>query len=147
LGQKLGFEAKCYYDATGAGQGTWVELTIVKDLSLNQEADEAEATIRGDDGEKSWLQGLKDRSIEIVCGYLTSDAGYQALRDAWNNNTPIGLAFMDGDIATIGSEGYQADFVVTGFNRSENLSEPMTATFTVKRTSSAFAHGWKVITV
>ena len=44
--------------------------------------------------------------------WKTTDDGFTAIKDAWLNNTVIGLAILDGNS---GGQGFQADFNITGF--------------------------------
>jgi len=55
--------------------------------------------------------------------------------ESWVNGSEIALAVMDGDIATVGSEGFCANFVITGFNRGEPLEEAITVSVTAKPAS------------
>ena len=50
MGIKLGMEAKLYRNTGTYALPTWVELTNVKDLTLNLEAGEADVTTRGNAG-------------------------------------------------------------------------------------------------
>ena len=50
MGIKLGMEAKLYRNTGTYAAPTWVELTNVKDLTLNLEAGEADVTTRGNAG-------------------------------------------------------------------------------------------------
>ena len=146
MGQKLGMEAKLYYKTGGvAGQGQWTLLPNVKDVTLSLERGEADVTTRANGGWKATVGTLKDASVEFESVWDTEDAGFTALQEAFMNGTPIGIAVMDGDIATPGSQGLQADMAVTKFDRKEPLEEAITVSVTVKPTYSATAPAWATI--
>lgn len=144
MGAKLGLEAKLYHNAADFS-GTWAELKNVKDLTLNIEAGEADATTRGNNGWKAILAALKDASIEFEMVWDTSDAGFTAIRTAFFAGTPLGMAIMDGDMATIGSQGLQAAMAITNFSRNEPLEEAITVSVTAKPSYSATPPQWLVV--
>ena len=57
----------------------------------------------------------------------------------------IGLAAMDGDIATNGSQGLWADCMIMDFSRDEPLEEAIGVKVTAKPTYSANPAIWKTI--
>jgi hypothetical protein len=59
---KLGMEAKLYRNTGSYAAPTWSEMTNVKDLTLNLEAD---VTTRGNAGWRATIAALKDGSIEF----------------------------------------------------------------------------------
>jgi len=138
---KLGMHAKMYYastpiaDGSGASSASWTEQTNVKDLTLNLETGEADATTRGNNGWRATLATLKEGSMEFEMVWDTDDAGFTAIKDAWLNSTEIALAAMDGDIDTGGSQGLASNFTVTNFSRNEPLEEAITVNVTVKPSS------------
>lgn len=146
MGIKLGFEAKLYFCAAGIG-GTpvWTELSRVKDVSLNVEASEADVTTRANGGHKAVVGGLKEATVECELPWDPAAAGFTVLRDAFLNRTAVGLAVMDGDITTAGSQGLWADCAILKFDRGEKLDEAIVVSVTAKPTYSANAPQWKTI--
>lgn len=143
---RLGMEAKLYYKVGGVGgAGSWAELTNVKDVTLNLEAGEADVTTRGNAGWRATVATLRDGSIEFEMVWDTADAGFSAIKDAYFDNDKIGFAVMDGDIATAGSQGLQADFSITNFSRKEALEEAIMVSVTAKPTYSTTAPEWVTI--
>ncbi len=128
----IGIDAKLYYDPAGVGVGTWTELTNVRDVTLNLEKSEADVTTRANNGWRAMAALLKDGSVEFEMVWDTADAGFTAIKDAYFNNSLIGLAIMDGGITTSGSQGLQANFEVMNFSRSEPLEEALKVNVTVK---------------
>ena len=94
---KLGMEAKLYRNTGSFAAPTWVEMTNVKDLTLNLEAAEADVTTRGNAGWRATIAALKDGSIEFEMVWDPADAGFTAIQDAYFNNTTVEFAVMDGD--------------------------------------------------
>jgi len=143
MAKKLGKDCKFYYSdslLTGEAGGepgdlTWNEIDNVRDLTLNLETGEADVTTRGNAGWRATATTLKDGSIEFEMVWETGDAAFDAIKDAWLNDSEIALAAMDGDIATTGSEGLVSNFVITNFSRSEPLEEGVTVSVTAKPSS------------
>mgnify|MGYP002625510861 FL=1 len=96
MGVRLGLEAKLFRNSGSYASPTWEELPNVKDLTLNVEAGEADASTRGNGGWRATLATLKDGSIEFEMIWDTADAGFTAIKDAFFNNTPIEFAALDG---------------------------------------------------
>ena len=154
---KLGYECQLYYDATRLGavgglsssesavDGSWTELTLVKDLAVPLTKAEADVTTRKNAGWKATRGGLKDGGITFDLLWDPTDAdegagaGVTAVREAFINNTLIPLAVMDGDIASNDQEGFVANFEITGFERAEPLEESVTIAVTAKPRSN---HEW-----
>lgn len=136
MGDKVGQDCKLYYDATPLSSADpsgadWNEIDEAKDVTVNLEASEADASTRGGIF-KAYRAAMLDGSIDFDILYDAAKEAYEALRDAYVGRLPIALAAMDGAIATVGSEGLAGNFIVTGFNRNEPLEESVTVTVTVK---------------
>ena len=136
---RLGFEGTLMYKAGGQGAGgNWAELTNCKDVTLNVEKGEADATTRANDGWKATVAALKDGSIEWEMVWDTDDAGFTAIKDSFFDDTIIGLQVLDTD----GGEGLQADFMITNFSRAEALEDVMKVSVTAKVTYSDTPPSW-----
>lgn len=144
MGIRLGLEAKLYHN-TADFTGTMAELKNVKDLTLNIEAGEADATTRGNNGWRATLATLKDGSIEFEMVWDTADAGFNAIRTAFFNRSAIGFAILDGDIADTGTQGLKAAMAITNFSRNEPLEEAITVSVTAKPTYSDNPPEWMVV--
>jgi hypothetical protein len=143
---KLGLDAKLYFCAAGiGGTPTWTELTNVKNVTLNLQKGEADVTTRANNGWKATAATLKEGSIEFEMVWDTTDAGFTAIKNAWFNNTVIGLAVMDGGIAVTGSQGLWADCAIIDFTRDEPLEDALTVKVTAKPAYSTNAPQWKTI--
>ncbi len=142
----LGFECKIYFDATAlAGTpdtGTWAELTIVKDVNVPDERDEVENTTRESNGVKTFETGLRTVGVEFEIEHDPANAGYAALKAAYEANTEIAIAVMDGDITTIGKTGVGGNFKVATFPRSEPLGDHVTSS--IKLVPSSFIDDYTV---
>ncbi len=132
----LGMNAKLYYKEGGyKGAASWAELTNVRDNTLNMEKAEADVTTRGNDGWRAIIGALKEGALEFQMVWDTVEAGFEAIHDAFFNDTKIGLACMDADGIDDGT-GLIGDFVVLNFSREEPLEGPMLANVSVKLTYS-----------
>ena len=145
MGIKLGMEAKLYRNTGTYAAPTWVELTNVKDLTLNLEAGEADVTTRGNAGWRATVATLKDGSIEFEMVWDTTDTNFTAIQDAFFNNTDIEFAVMDGDVASSGSQGLRATMSITNFSRSEALEEALMVSVNAKPTYAVNAPEWVTV--
>ena len=147
----FGMNAKLYYWSAGIAGRTattpvaGVELTNVKDLTLSCDSAESDVTTRANNGFKATLPTLKNAEISFDMVWNTGDTGFTALQSAWMNNTAIGIACMDGPIATTGSQGLCADFAISKFERDEKLAEAVTVKITIKITYSSTAPIWLTV--
>jgi len=126
---KIGLNCKLYYsdteldgDTVTPATATWVEIDIVRDVSIPMERGKADLPTRG----STWNQSattLLTAGLEFQIKNDTADAGYIALRDAFINNTEIAVAAMDGDIEVAGAEGLASNMMVENFTRGEPLEE------------------------
>lgn len=139
MGFKLGMDATLNYKVGGqVGGGSWTELTNTKGVTLNLETGEADVTTRANDGWRAIVATLKQASVEFEMVWDTADAGFDAIKDAYLNNSIIGLQILDGD----DGEGLQADFMITSFSRSEALEEAIGVSVSAKITYSSTAPTW-----
>jgi len=131
-------EAKVYRNTGTWATPTWVEITNVRDVTLNLETGEADVTTRANAGWRATVGTLKEASVEFEMVWDTADAGFTAIKNAFFNNAVIGLQVLDGT----SGQGLQADFSITNFSRSEALEEAITVSVTAKVTYSATAPSW-----
>ena len=143
---KLGMDAKLYFCAAGiGGSPVWTLLGNVKNVTLSLQKGEADVTTRANNGWKATAATLKEGSIEFEMVWDPSDAGFTAIKDAYFNNTIIGMAVIDGVITTTGSQGLWADCMITDFSREEPLEDAISVKVTAKPTYSANPPLWKVV--
>jgi len=147
---RLGLEGRLYIDILGVGVGSWDEVTNVKDLTLSQEVGEADVTTRANNGHRAIVATLIDGSLEWEMVLDKDDPGFNAIKDAFYKKNSIGknfigLAVMDGDITTPGTEGLIANCAIMNFSRNEALEEAMTFSVSAKPTFSDIAPDYVTI--
>ena len=142
---KLGMDAKLYRNTGTYETPDWEEITNAKDVTLNLEKGEADVTTRANSGWRATVGTLRDGSVEFEMVWDTEDEGFTAIQGAWFAGTPLEVAVMDGDIATVGSQGLRATMAVTNFSRSEPLEEAITVSVTLKPTYADHAPEWMEI--
>lgn len=152
----LGKDFKLYYDEAGAADGqatpaNWIENTNVRDLTLNLEKATDDVSTRSSALFRQTAATLADGSTDFQMVYDPVDAHFIAFNDAFFGSgtgfsgvggTVIGIAVMDGDITSAGSQGLVADMMVTNFTVTENLEESGKVDVTIVPTFSAFAPIW-----
>ena len=145
---RLGLNAKLYRNTGTYASPTWNEIGNVKDVTLNLESAEADVTVRANNGWRATVPTLKDASVEFEMVWDTADEDFQAIRDAYLNNTTLEVLALDGPVSGAGSTGNQglrAVCNVTGFSRSEPLEEALSVSVTVKPAYSANPPTWFVV--
>ena len=133
---KLGMKGKLYYGP--AGSRATSELRNAKDVTLSLEKGEADVTTRGNEGWRATVGTLKEGSVEFEMLWDTADAGFNAIQQAYFNDTPLAFAILDGE----NGHGLDADFAVMNFSRTEALEEAMAVSVTIKPTYSTRAPAW-----
>lgn len=117
------------------------EMTCVRNVTLNDSSSEGDGSSRASIA-KLVVLALDEYSVEIEIPNNPSDSGFQALRNARVNRSVISLAILDGPSTTVGSQGLWADFVVTAWNREENIDKEVVIKATCKPTPTAVAPQW-----
>lgn len=137
---KLGLDAKMYRDSGTA----YLEVENIKNLTLNLEKGEADVSTRGNNGWKATIAALKDATVDFEMVYDLADVDMIAIKDAFLNNTAVTFLILDGaiDVAAAGSQGLKATFMITKFQRSEQLEEALGVSVSMKPTYAATAPSW-----
>lgn len=155
---KLGFKAVAYFLSTGT-RATWgthdsddvaegvaptglTEMGNIKDLTINLSKGESDATTRKNKGWEATLPTLKSGQLQFQMQWDPADASFAAVFKAWSTDSTIAIAALDGDKATVGTEGLWADFAVIGFEKSEPLKEAQSVSVTLKPAYADVAPEW-----
>ena len=133
-------------DAANTAQ-LMIELTNMRDATLNLEKNTADITTRGGNGWRQLIGVLKNGSVSFQMIWDSSDPGFANMQHAYFNDKHIYLAVLDGSAASTASglriQGLYAPFSVTNLSRSEALEEALLADVTVSPTFvSGFAPQW-----
>lgn len=143
---KMGIDGKLYVCAAGiAGSPVWTEVDTAKDVTLNLADDAVDLTTRAGGGWKLTGQGLRDAGVEFSLPWDPDNAAFAILWAAFIGRDAVGVACMDGDITTSGSEGLWADMAVVSFTRDESMAGEMMANISIKPTRSDNAPAWTTI--
>jgi len=127
---RLGWKGKLFYGSGGTTGVPTTELDNVSDVTLTLDAAEADVTTRSNKGFRATVAGLKECTIEFTMMYKPGDAGFKAIREAWNSGDTVHLAAL----TSANGEGPVGDFSVTGFKRSEPLEDAIKYDVTAKLT-------------
>ena len=127
-------DCKTYRNSGSWGTPTGVEVDDIRDLTLQGEWSTAEFKKRAyqDTLEKPTTRKRGAEGVfEHAPGIATSDANYDAFRDAFLNREQLELFILNGDISTTGNEGLHAHFYVTKWERTETLEDAVVHNFTL----------------
>ena len=112
-----GFECTLYYK-DGAN---WKEIKNAKDVSIPDAVEAIEVSARYSRAKK-YIAGMTDGSIEFGYQYIKgTDAVFTALQTYYLNRDPVEVAAADGDITTNGTIYSRDWYVITKFERTEEL--------------------------
>ncbi len=76
MGNRLGLDAVLYRNTATYATPTWSEISNARDVTLNLESGEADASRRGGGGWEEVLKALKSGSIEFELLYDNADAEF-----------------------------------------------------------------------
>jgi len=129
----MGMDCKIYYGDADDALADMTELTNVTDVTLTMDKAETDITTRANSGWRGTAGTLKECTVEFEMQWKPSDAGFQAIRDAWlATDTNVELAILTGAKDTANSDGPKGQFAITGFSRGEALEETVKVSVTAK---------------
>lgn len=115
---KLYYNSDTPYDNTP----TWVEVTNVRDLTVNLEKALADASTRGSTFRQQ-VGTLKDLSVDFQMVHDPSDTARTAFEGAFYSDADVELLVLDGSIATVGSAGIRFLAQVSKFTENQALED------------------------
>lgn len=134
-----GFECALYV----GGGGGWLEIKNAKDVSLPDSTEAIDVSARYSKAKK-YIAGMSDGSIEFGYQYIKgADPVFALLQSHYASRAPLEFAAADGDIAASGSVYSRDWYVITKFERSEELNGSLVYNITVQPTV-VFAGGQMV---
>ena len=122
---------------------TWTEIVSARDVTLQDEMTEADASIRGDGGLAATLPGLRKIGFDCEVLWNTGSTEFNTLHPNYLARTATEFLALDGvSNANSGSQGPRFTGIITKYARKEPLDDSTKADLTVKRTLSANATSW-----
>ena len=131
MGYQVGLDCMLYYDPDGVGQSSWTLLDDVETVNRNEGTNTATVKNRASKFEKD-LPGQKTVEFTATMTVDRASADFTALQTAYDSRAMIGIAMMDGPIATSGTKGRQANVLITQFNETEELEDVVKVELTFK---------------
>ncbi len=130
----VGFDGKCYYDSSlDYASPVWVEMVNARDVDNPMSTDEVENSDRGSPYKK-YDAGQHDLTHTVEYTYRNGDTVLEALRTIALARGVVQAAFMDGDIATTGSEGWRGFYIVSSHDWTQPLQDGQVVTLTFRPT-------------
>lgn len=127
----IGLNAKAYRNSGSYGSPTWLEMTLISDLSVNPSWEEADASAR----ESRIKQTVKTLMALEISGKMKKKLGddnYDALMNAMLSDDTLDLLILDGDRETEDVRGWRADFQVFSANEDQSMTNVLFEEFTLK---------------
>lgn len=142
---QLGEECKLYYDVAGAEVGSWVEADVIIDDGDTFERRTAESNCRGFTEVKEHV-GKPKYTLSGTLLFQFGDTEFTALQAAAQANTNLGIAVMNGAIATASNKGWWRDMRFSQWNETRPDGDTVKVAFTlVTNASSSYASNFKTI--
>jgi hypothetical protein len=130
----VGLAAKLYWNSGNFSVPVWNEVTNARDVTINMDKDEFDASTRGSGGWEATVMTLKKASVDFDILYLTGDANFTAFLGSYLNNTTLDMLAYDGPYNQAGCQGLRAPMQVSKCSRKEPLKEGLTSEISVKPT-------------
>lgn len=140
-----GQDCKLYRNAGTYEEPSWVEVSLVRDLTLDLERNEHDATTRGSGDFEAVSAGLLKAPANFDMLWITGNASFQALFGAFMNNTLIEMAVMDGSMTTPGRTGLRGQMRVLKFTEGQPKDGNVTASVTFKPGVGDNAPEWHTV--
>lgn len=142
---KAGKDGYAYTNSATHGTPTWTLQDAIKDLDIGDTIEAYKASIRRMQPFHVYISTMRDLSIKFKVPWIPTDEFVIALLAAYQNGTAIDTVFLDGPIATSGSQGPRADWIVATFPRTEHLAEGMEIDIELKPGLTANKPAWHVV--
>ncbi len=137
MSARLGSEAVLGYNTTGigaAGSATYTVADNARDVTFNASRGEADVSTRGTQGWRAKIPTLREGELTVDLIWNPGDPFFDAVQDSNLNGTVLGMAILDGPIAT--GNGFEADMVCLGFEWGQQLEEGQLVNATLSVTQS-----------
>ena len=130
----VGKDCKLYLNAATHATPTWTEVKSAINVSANLGKGEADVSARFS-GWKLTKGALKELEISFTYRHKSGvDAVFDALLDAYINDTPLEFAVLDAAITEAGAQGPRAFCEIISMNLTQELENAAEYEFTVKPT-------------
>lgn len=117
---------------TGAAPASLTEITSLVDVKIGTGGVSTEATTRGNGNTEAFDYGLEKYSVTLMIRFSKTDAGRAAIAKARASRTGIAMAFLSGDKATAGEEGFWGDWMIDDDSADQPLADGQTVAITLK---------------
>jgi len=148
--ERLGYEGKLYYNKTTdfGGAGTyevpvWTDLMeCIREVTLDHERSEHDATTRGSGGFELAAAGLMKVPMNVEVLHLPEDTGYQALWQAYRDRVKIARLELDRPRDEEGAIGLRATWTILKFSQPQPKDGLMICSLVIKPARSAHVPEW-----
>lgn len=122
--QVFGFQCKAYYDSADTpATPTWVEIGVLKDVTLNLGFVESDASIRAAGGIECMEPSLLQIEAAGQLEWINGNAICEFLLAAFFARTAINMLFLTGDDENPDAKGVKGDFKLMKFPQKQELKE------------------------
>lgn len=126
---KLSRNCRLYRNTGSYGSPTWNLIEHVGDVTLPLTKSRVDVATRASGWDLAMVTGKK-LDLKIKVPYVPGDPDYQALQDAWEDDTSVELLILDGPVGTSGSSGWRAHFHIVDVTINQSISSHVEAEIT-----------------
>lgn len=125
----IGILSKCYYRSTGSfGSPTWTELTIIRDLTLNDKWDIADVFTRATRAKKG-VPTMLDVGMTGTVRCLADNTLWLAMRTAWLAGTVFDILALTGAKDNNGEVGWRYEAVIEDMGTPQGSGDALYSNF------------------
>lgn len=128
---QIGILAKAYRNTGAFGSATWVEVSSIRDLTINEKWDVAEVVTRASRAKRGAPTTL-DVSVTGSMRAVVDDAGYLAIRTARLAGTVLDMMFLTGASNNTGEIGWRFEAVVEDATQDQGSGSVLYDTITFR---------------
>ena len=147
----LGLQAFTCINSGSTATPVWVEISNIKDETLNMDTALSDITTRAANGWRLQVGTLSEGTIDAGMIYDTEDTvGFVPIQTAFFAKTRVLMGFFDGDPNGSGNtyNGLIGGFSITNFTINRQLEEAMMVdtTFTAREDDAGSGPQWVTVT-
>lgn len=129
---RRGIDGKMYRNTGTYSSPTWTEIDNVRDIEMSATTQEVETTTRVSGGWATFEPTLRVLELNFQMNWDTADTtGWDAIRQAYVNNSSVEILFLDRAIAT-GAQGVRVHMKVYEFSIGQSNAGIQTVTVKMK---------------
>lgn len=122
MGTIIGMDCELFHNSGTFITPVWGQCDAAKDVSIEVQVNEVDASRRGSGGWRQNETTLKEATVNATFVKDKDDATFVAIESAFRSNSSMEIAVLDGANA-VGTDWLTAKWKVTQWNESQGLED------------------------